>query len=224
MTIARNARLAGLALGLGLASQTTLAADNGFYVGVDVGQSSVDVTQEEMDELALGAVEALGYDVVDAESSLDKSDTAFGAVIGYQFSRNLAVEAGYVDLGASKYVASGLVTNGVQTIPMDIGIDLATRGPTLSAIGILPLNDRWSLDARVGALWANLSVSISAASGTTEESESVSDSSTAMIYGAGVNFAFSPVWSVRADYRRYDGISDDLNVDLISLGLRYKFQ
>ena len=224
MTVSRNARLAGLVLGLGLASQAAVAADKGFYIGVDVGQSSNDVSQDELDAIALEAAASAGFGAVLSDSSLDDSDTAFGLVFGYRFNRNLAAELGYVDLGTASYVASAQVTSGLQTIPMDVGIDLTPKGPTLAAVGILPLNDRWSLDARVGAFFADLDLGVSAESGTTQESDSASDSSTAMIYGVGAEFAFSAAWSARADYRRYDGISDEINVDVISVGVRYSFQ
>jgi outer membrane autotransporter protein len=52
----------------------------------------------------------------------------------------------------------------------------------------------------------------------------VSNSATSALYGVGVDYAFSPNWSVRLDYRRFDNVGDsDVSVDLLSAGLRYAF-
>ena len=56
-----------------------------------------------------------------------------------------------VDLGKATYGARGTVTDGVTTFPMFVGVDIKSSGAALAVIGILPLNEAWSLDARAGA-------------------------------------------------------------------------
>lgn len=219
-------RSAGLAsvLVASFASGLSVAADRGFYVGLDAGMSTFDVSQGELDEVAIGAIADAGLSVTTADSDLDDSGTAYGLVVGYRITKNLAVEGSYVDLGKAPYGAGGTVTDGVNTFPMFIGVDIKSSGAALAVIGILPLSEAWSLDARVGAYFGEFSADIAVSSGAISASETVSNSSTSTLYGVGVDYAFSPHWSVRLDYRRFDNVGDsDVNVDQLSAGLRYAF-
>src|SRR5690606_21199826 len=161
----RGATIAAVATTmLGGASMAT-AAVPGFYMAGTIGQSSTDVGGEEqafMDELVVATWESFGFNVLEGESDLDKSDIGFELAVGYQASPYFAVEAAYIDLGKAKYEAEGIVDNGGG--PMDASSDLTSdaKGPALSLLGMLPVSDRFSLDARVGAMLGKSKVKFTA--------------------------------------------------------------
>src|SRR5262245_36438836 len=105
--------VAGLAVlaiaGAGAAAPSL--AETGFYVGATVGQSLFHQDRNEADAILFDAFDANGLTLVGGSSSLDKTDVAFGGLLGYRFTPNVAVEAGYLDLGKLKYKASGTVVN-----------------------------------------------------------------------------------------------------------------
>jgi OmpA-OmpF porin, OOP family len=220
----RSSAMGSALLVAALASASVAAADQGFYVGLDAGMSSFGVSQEELDDVAFGAIEDAGFSVTTPGSDFDDSGTAYGLVVGYRISKNFAVEGSYVDLGQADYGAGGSVTNGITTVPMFFSVDILSKGPALSVMGILPLNESWSLDARLGAFFGEFSADIAVTSAAISDSGTVSNSSASTLYGVGVDYAFTSHWSVRLDYRRFDNVGDsDVSVDLASAGLRYAF-
>jgi opacity protein-like surface antigen len=223
MSRVRNVAVIGTVLGA-LASGSTMAADRGYYIGLDAGLSKYDISQDELNEVTYNAFDLAGISTINLGSDFDDSGTGYNLVAGYQVLKYLAVEGSYVDLGKAPYNISGTVTSGLNAIPMDIDIDIKSKGAALAVIGILPLNEAWSLDARVGAYFGQFTGDITVSGGTVRESESVSNSATSALYGVGVDYAFAPNWSVRLDYRRFDNVGDsDVSVDLLSAGLRYAF-
>jgi hypothetical protein len=74
--------IAAFAASCGLFSLPALAADNGFYLGASVGESSVQ------------------FD--DADLNFDASSTGYKAIVGWRFVDWLAVEGNYVDLGSGE--------------------------------------------------------------------------------------------------------------------------
>src|SRR5262249_36136324 len=78
--------LAGAALALPAAAQMSMSA---LYVGGSVGQSKF--------KADCGG----GLDC-------DKNDTSFRGFVGYQFTKNIAVEGGYADLGKLKVSGFGI--------------------------------------------------------------------------------------------------------------------
>jgi OOP family OmpA-OmpF porin len=114
---------AAAAASLGLFSLSTQAADNGFYLGASVGQSSTEYDQSLAGE----------------DFSFDASATGFKAIAGWRFLDWLAVEGNYVDLGSGDDNVLG------ERIETDID------GVSLSAVGFLPVGPV-DLFARVGAI------------------------------------------------------------------------
>jgi hypothetical protein len=123
------------ALTLSLAAAPALAADNGFYLGVGLGQAGVQLDQD-----------ALGED-------FDGDDTGYKAIVGFRPLDFLAFEANYVDLGTAEDDVGGL--------PAEID----ATGIDAFVVGILPvaLVDLYAKlgyifwDADVSALGASVS-------------------------------------------------------------------
>jgi len=216
--------VAALACG---ATGIACAATPGFYLSGSIGQSSADLDssyQETLDEATVSAWESVGFDVLDGDSDLDKSDMGFELAVGYQFSQYFAVEAAYVDFGDSTYTAEGILSDGEQELDASTTVKAGVSGPALSLIGIWPFADRFALDARAGALFGKTKMTVGATLDTVSESQSESDSSTSLMFGAGISWSFSQAASVRLGYAlAQDGVLDEVDVSRMSLSLRYTF-
>jgi len=218
-----------LCFGCALASPA-LAADDGWYVVGFGGQASADVeSQSTFDEATLAAFEQAGFAVVDASSSLDDSDTAFGATLGYQVNENFAAELSYVDLGSVDYNASGTVNGGLGDVPASVGISASAQGPVFSLLGILPIGERFSVYGRIGLASMDSEGSVSVT--IDGETESLSDSTQRSngLYGLGGEFSVNKRFGIRLELTRYadvgsDDITGETDVDLITLGLRVSFK
>lgn len=191
----------GLAV-VGLASAITFvgpafAQDTGLYIGGALGQATVDVD-------CTGA------------TSCDDKDTSWRIFGGYQFNRNFAIEAGYIDLGEASAAGPTPPFGTTSVIQEATAFDVV-------AVGMLPIMDRFSVFGKLGFYRADTDVSVT---NTVLGSFSESDSNTDLTFGAGVRYDFTRNLAVRAEWQRYSdlGISDlESDVDVFSLGVLWRF-
>jgi len=118
--------------------------------------------------------------------------------VGTQLNPNLAVEAGYMNLGRTQN------TNGTGTI----------YGGYVDAVGTLPVAPQWSLLGRAGVAEAKLNTS------------TADTSSAALKVGAGVQYDFSPKVAVRVEYEHYhfaSAFGEKPEVGQASVGLKVGF-
>lgn len=121
-------------------------------------------------------------------------DTGKKAFIGYDFSKNFGIEAGFVDLGR-------------QSVD---GIPVEADGPTLDAVINLPFNDGFALFAKGGAHRLDVE--------TADISERESDTH----YGAGLKVAFNRNVALRGEWERFE--TDARDTDLVSASLVFMFR
>lgn len=207
-----------LCAGLGLAAS---AQAEGSYVVVFGGATSAEgLNQNALDASLLDA----GFDL--QESSLDDSDTGFGATLGYQVNENFAAELSYVDLGEATYDA-----NNAQANPANESVALSTSaaGPVLSLLGILPVSSRFDVYGRAGL--ALMDVEGEASSTIGDVTDRISDSTTRsnLVLGAGGQYSFNDRFAVRLEWDRHfevgsEDITGESDIDLFALGLRYNFR
>ena len=114
MMLRKRMPLAGLGVVFLASAAAPAFADNGFYVGALGGESIFHQDRSDADAAVVGAFNANGFDLIDGTSSLDKTDFAFGGVIGYRFFPSFAVEASYIDLSKLDYKLNGTATNGID--------------------------------------------------------------------------------------------------------------
>ncbi len=228
MKASRRAGLAALCASCAFAGAAS-AADEGWYVVGFAGESSAqNVSQGQLDQNVLDTFASVGLGVVDATSNLDDSDTGFGLAGGYQVNPWFAAELAYVDLGDISYSASGQVTDGIGVFDADLGLDQSASGPVFSLLGMLPIGERFAVFGRIGLAL----MSVDADLGVTIDGQSATDSASTdrsnMVYGIGGEFSFNKRFGVRLGWDRYaevgsEDITGEVDVDLISLGLRYNF-
>ena len=205
------------------------AQEEGWYAVAFGGQSKVrGVSQTEIDNAVIDAFESAGFSVVDADSSLDDTDTGFGAGLGYRVNDNFAAELAYADLGAIKYRASGTVTDGVSNLAASLDGKVTAKGPVLSFLGILPISERFALYGRAGIALMDAKASVSATIDGVSDSISDSTQRSNVMFGVGGEFYASERFGIRVEWNRYSSVgskelTDNQDVDVISLGLRIGF-
>jgi OOP family OmpA-OmpF porin len=208
---------------------TASAAEEGWYIVGFAGEASAqNIDQGELDQNVLDLFGSVGLDVVDATSSLDDSDTGFGLAGGYQVNPWFAAELAYVDLGDISYQANGTVTDGVTDLDAGVGIDQSASGPVFSLVGMWPIGGQFSVFGRVGIALMSVDADATVSIDGESASDSVGTDRSNMVYGIGGEFSFNERFGIRLGWDRYAEVGSEdqageVDIDLISLGLRYNF-
>jgi len=221
----RTIALLGLAA---LVSTPAVAAERGFYIGLDAGQYAYDLDQRGIDRLVVGTIEDIGLDVVDGGSDTSEDGFTYGIILGYQILPYLAVEAAYVDLGDAEYRGNGVVSDGITTAELNAQITAESSGPTLSVLGILPVFDSgWDVYGRAGVYFAGNDASAAISIDGVSEQASDSSNSTEFLWGVGAGYTRGD-WTLRLDFQQFTDVGDsdatgDVNVNRIVLGAVYRY-
>lgn len=213
------------------------AAQEGFYFGIAGGQSSADLSKNELDagfgRVADAFAAELNLVALDMDSTLDDSDAAWGLHVGYQWGAHVAVEIGYVDLGEAYYDGAAALTDSFDTPVGVLGLPafFRTNGVTAAVLGILPLGERFDLHVRGGVLFARNRTTVRFTDFETGEfiiSEEVRSNSKDLFAGLGGAWNINADYSLRLEYQRFLDVGDDedslveYDIDLISLNLLFR--
>ncbi|MBU8975804.1 outer membrane beta-barrel protein [Lysobacter sp. MMG2] len=142
----------------------------------------------------------VGQSFVD-EGAYDDEDTAFSVFGGYQFNRYFGLEGGYADFGKLE--------------PRGAGPELEASSVYLTAVGTLPITDKFSAYAKAGIQRWDLDTAIPSVVGNSD------DSGTDPTYGLGVQYRFTDHVALRGEYSRFE--IEDTDLDLAQLQVRYDF-
>ncbi len=206
-------RLLGLASLGALIAAPALAQDTAhYYGGVSVGQSKTEVD-------ANGVTRSLLPGVSAASSTNDEKDTAYKLFGGYQFNRHLAIEGGYFNLGNNRF-------NAVTSPAGTLAGETKAQGLNLDLVGTLPLTERLSALARIGAhhTWSKSSFSGTGAAAAVAGSSKRDDGGYKV--GLGLQYELNPSMWLRGEIERYrikDAVGQRANVDLVSVSLVFPF-
>jgi len=207
-----------LALGSLAALATPLAGAQetpGWYAGASVGRSAATIDDARISSGL--ANQGLGGIAI----SNDERSTGYRIFGGYQFNPYFGIEGGFVDLGSFGYRAS---TVPAGTLAGDMGV----KGFNVDLVGTLPLAGGWSALGRVGATSMRASDSFTATGAVRMPYATANPSqrSSGFKAGVGLAYAFTPALSVRLEAERYrlkDAVGNRGDVDLLSVGLVYRF-
>ena len=185
-----------LLAGLSLAAPASFAAGNNWFGGIDVSSYLPEINAKNFSG--------------NVDDNM-KSRKVYGA---YQFNRLLAVEMG-ADIGRVSARDNGLVEPG------SLAPGLRPKGWQLSSTGTLPIGQKLGVTGKVGAYRGEVDLSAS---------QSINDDGkTKALYGVGLKYDFSQNFRVQGGWDRYrlgtntTTISGDRNIDLLSIGLKYRF-
>ena len=124
-------------------------------------------------------------------------DMSFKILGGYQLNRNWAVELGYSDFGK---VGFG-------------GVDVKGNALELVGVGMLPINDKFSVLGKLGFARGELK-----AGGTSADS-------TEITYGFGAQYNLSPTLGIRGEYQMYPDVGDGgTDINVLSVGVVFRFR
>lgn len=198
-------------------SNAVQAQDQGWYMGIGIGQSKAKQIASCSD---LGAL-------LTPSSSCSTEDTSSGKKLfgGYQFDQYVAVEAGYVDLGKFTLSASN---NFPSPPPLFTASGSDTvKGYSVDAVGTWPITAEFALLGRIGVFRWTLEDSATASAVTTV-STSDKATGTGADFGVGAKYDFDKNMGVRAEFQRFKSIGNNTtgksDVDLISASFVYRFR
>jgi len=204
------------ALGLGLAAVNiplAQATDEGWYGGIGIGQSKAKIHDERIAAGLLGS----GFTMDSIQD--DDKDVGFRLFGGKKLHRNLAVEAGYFNLGEFGFTAN---TTPAGTL---IGT-IKLQGVNVDAVGILPLTGKLSALGRVGLTYTEAKDTFRGTGAVTVNNPNPKESEGNYKVGFGAQYDFTRALGLRGEWERYrvnDAVGNKGDVDLLLLSLVYTF-
>lgn len=210
-TLARVLGMAGLTVS---AIPVAMAADDtGWYAGGNIGRSEANIDDQ-------GIIRGLQTNGFSTTSMLeDYRGLGFKLFGGYQFNRYFALEGGYFDLGKFGFTAT--------TVPNGSLHDLSTfRGINADLVGILPITEKFSAFGRLGVNYAKTNDSFSSTGLVNVQNPNPSAHDTNYKFGVGLQYAVTPSLGLRAEAERYrvsDAVGGKGDIDLLSVGMLYRF-
>ena len=201
-------------MALAVAATSVVQADEaGWYLGGNIGQSTADIDNQRITDNLLDG----GFSGITIEN--DDRDTGYKLFGGYQFNRNFAIEGGYFDLGEFSYTAT--------TVPVGtLDGHMKLRGFNVDVLGFIPFSEKFSAFGRVGANYTEAKDRFSGTGAVNVLSPRADERDTNLKLGAGVQYAFTDALAMRVEAERYrinDAVGNKGDVDLVSVGLLYRF-
>src|SRR5437016_1471793 len=203
-----------IALSIGAGIVRAQSVEGPWYGGIDLGRSRLGLGGSDFDN-------ALANQGIGASSSNDRGDTSLGFNVGYLVNRNFAIEGAYTRLGEFDYSAAAS-TPAADTISGKY----KAHALSLSGVGILPLQQKWSVYGKAGLARTKTDLEASSATGAVAVGNT-SDSRTGLLFGAGAIYDINRAVFAKAGWDRYAQIgSDDTgkgHADVFSVGVGYRF-
>lgn len=231
MRVGRLGQLVLLAMIARGAQAAEPATPTGWYLGASGGSAKHDVSNGGAQDSILVGVGFGGGGFVTtvqrAELETDSDSTGWRGLAGYRFNRYFAAELEYLDFGTSHIHETYVFELPPIPTPLTLekNFDTDVSGPAVSALGKLPVGERFELFVRAGVLFADSKVrarpdviSIPPAP------DSVTYADRVLFGGVGVDWNFAGRWGARLEYQRSKDIEPNLqiaetHVELLSLGV-----
>jgi OOP family OmpA-OmpF porin len=207
-----SAALSMLALAV-LASAPAQAQNSGWYVGGNGGLTAAKIDDQRI------AADLLGGGFATTAIKNDDRTAGFKLFGGYRFGRYFAIEGGYFNLGKFGFTA--------DTLPAGSLIGTARfQGMNFDLVPMLPITDRFFAFGRIGANYAWASDRFSGTGAVNVMDPSASRSTTNYKYGFGLEYDFTEHFGARLEAERYrvdDAVGNRGEIDMLSLGVLYRF-
>ena len=197
-----------------MSSQFAVADDTFWYVGGNIGQSRAKIDDAQITS------QLTGISLPPSSISDDNRSNAFKLFGGYQFNKNFAVEAGYFNLGEFGFMAT--------TVPAGtLSGKIKIQGLNVDAVGMLPLDNKFSVFGRLGLQYAQAKDNFSS-TGAVPVLSNANPSKNALNYkaGLGVQYDFNQSLGMRLEAERYrinDAVGNNGDINMYSVGLVYRF-
>jgi len=205
-------RLSLLALAL-VSSQAATAADDGWYAGLSLGESHVNIDESRI------IARLLNDGFTSASLRENDKDFSYKVLGGYQFNRHFAMEGGYFNLGRFGYNAEMEPTASTRG-------DTRMKGLNLDLVGILPISESFSVFGRAGAIYGQTRTRFFGQGPVTVDPSRASEREVSHKYGVGLQYNLSPSVTMRIEAERYrmdDAIDRTGDIDVFTVGAVYRF-
>jgi len=206
--------LAALASPLAMADDPANSTwDSGWYIGANIGQSRAKIDDAQISSNLLGA----GFTTTSISD--DDHKTGYKIFGGYQFNQNWALEGGYFNLGTFGFTATTLP-------PGTLSGNTKITGENFDLVGFLPFTQNFSGFGRIGVIDSNASDNFAGTGLVSTNNPSPSERKFNYKYGFGLQYAFTQSLAMRGEFERYrinDAVNDTGDVDLLSIGLVWRF-
>ena len=205
--------LALAALGIGT-SAGALAADPGWYLGGNLGQSAAKIDDDKIRQ------NLAGQGLTMTSISDDEREFGFKLFGGYQFNRHFALEGGYFNPGEFSFTAQ-------TSPPGTLSGNAKVQGLFLDPVLILPFTEKFSAFGRAGLTYIDAD-STFAATGSASAPANGDKKSVNYVVGAGLQYDFTPRFGMRAEVERYRiddavGAGNEGDIDFASIGVVWRF-
>jgi opacity protein-like surface antigen len=195
------------------------------------GQSHYTGDQSQNEEDLEDTLVNSGNPIRNLTITTEQKDWGYQASFGYRFTRYFQAEIGLAQFGSVESIARSEMDFGPPNgyLPVNLKVAFSTGGPIMSAMGVLPLNDKFELLGRVGYMFTSSERELTSnVNGQTAPFFSAKGDSQNLVLGAGAAVHFGQIYSARLEYLKIDGLGEgnrtgeeDLNV--ISLGVVVRF-
>jgi len=226
-----------VALIVAISANSAMAEAGKWYIGAGAGLSTYKdwVSQDDITAFKNDFGASLGIVNFNGSQSSDSEDSTSGFKLfgGYRFNENFAIELSYVDMGevdanssssGTFYDAANNPVNGDLYATARASVDAFTLDASLS----YPIVSFAELFVKGGIYGADTDLELSAGSSFSAQdfNDSITDSSTGLHLGVGINFKLIDAFGLRAEWERLDNVkanNGESDVDLISASLIYNF-
>jgi glucose/arabinose dehydrogenase len=200
----------------------------GPYGAALIGNSSFTGDQANNEAVALDLFENTLAPTQGGEVSTEDSDIAYQLAFGYRFNRYFAAELALAQFGELSNNVRGETNQGTGFLPATLKASFAAGGPIFSAVGILPINDKFELYARAGVLFASSERELVARiQGDAVAFGRGKGDSTEVVLAGGLAWHFNQVYSVRLEHQRLEAGEEDRtgveDIALTAVGLTVRF-
>ncbi|MHB1992437.1 OmpA family protein [Metallibacterium scheffleri] len=213
MKVSRTPWMLSLAILAVIASPFAMADSPGWYIGANVGQSRATIDNQ---RISNGLLQS-GF-VTTSMSDRDRN-TGFKFFGGYQFNRYFALEGGYFDLGKFGFTSMTLPAGSLNG-------NIRLRGLDFDVVGFLPITERLSAFGRVGLIYAQARDDFSGTGAVNVRIPYPRKNATNYKFGVGLQYALTQSLGMRLEAERYridDAVGNKGDIDLLSVGLIYRF-
>lgn len=204
-----------------------LAGAEGGYVGVSLGQSRYHYTtatgykvvsklNEELTQRS-GITTYSDY-TIPTYSDLNATNTAYKLYGGYAFTKNWALEAGYTDFST------------IETTVYDRGaiftVEMPSRALYAAAKGMLPLNDSFSLFAKLGVTKVHSGEGRMGITQNMPRAFFSGSDNTNVLIGVGTTYSLSKNMALNLEYENYGKMDNPITpgkISMFSISTHYTF-
>ena len=182
----------------------------GAYGGALFGMSNYSGDQSANEAQLIDTLEGTGAPIQNLSSSTEDSDFGYQATFGYRFNRYFAAELGLAQFGSLKSTARAEMNFGTGFVPASVTLSFSAGGPVMSAVGILPIGEKFEVYGRLGYLFCSSERELtSRVDGQSGGFGSAKGDSQNPVYGLGFAWHINQIYSIRGEFQKLDALGQD---------------